>query len=48
MPLRINKMDKALLLFLLSLLVNLTSKCLRIGLGVIFCRFLGAALTREY
>jgi len=48
MPLRINKMDKALLLFLLSLLINLISKCLRIGLGVIFYYFLSAALMREY
>jgi len=48
MPLRVNKIDKALLLFLLSLLINLISKCLRISLGVIFCRFLSAALAREY
>jgi hypothetical protein len=35
------------LLFLLSLLMNLF-KYLRIGLGVIFYRFLSTALVREY
>jgi len=41
-------MDKALLLFLLSLLINLTSKYLWISLGVIFYYFLSAALARKY
>ena len=47
MLLRINKMDKVLLLFLLFLLMNLF-KCLWIGLGMIFYCFLNSALVCEY